>query len=209
MLNILVADDHEVVRRGLKDILRDAFPKAHIAGAENASQLLALAMERKWDLILLDIVMPGSNVLDVMRNLRAIQPAVPILILTAAAEVEYAVSTIKAGANGFITKQYAATHLVDAIKKVLAGETYLSREAVNELAASVRQGASQVHDKLTPRELEVFRMIASGQTIKEIARELGLSDKTVGTHVGRIKEKTNLASYVEITRYALQHRLVK
>jgi two-component system, NarL family, invasion response regulator UvrY len=208
-MSILVADDHEVVRRGLKDILADEFDKVRIGEARDSKETLTLVAERKWDLILLDIVMPGPDIVEVISEIRKRQPDVPILILTAVSELEYAVNTIKAGANGYITKQYASDELLLAIKKVLAGETYLSGETVKELAATLRGGEEKQHQKLSPRELEIFCLIAKGESVKEIAADLNCSDKTVSTHLSRIKEKTGLSSYVEITRYALQNRLVE
>lgn len=210
-MNILVADDHEVVRRGLKDILDDEFNKPKIGEASNSTEVLELLADRKWDLILLDILMPGPGISEVITEIRKCLPQVPILILTAVSELEYAVRTLKAGANGYITKQYASDELLVAIKKVLAGETYVNSETVRELAATLREDGRPLmpHHKLSPRELEIFCLIARGKSIKEIASDLKVSDKTIGTHVTRIREKTGLVSYVEITRYALQKKLVE
>lgn len=210
-MNILIADDHEVFRRGLKDLLADEFDKLRIGEARDSKEVLSLNSERKWDLILLDIVMPGLGVVEVISEIRKRRPDVPILILTAVFELEHAVNTIKAGANGYITKQYASDELLLAIKKVLEGETYLSSETFKGLAATLRgtTESAKPHEKLSPRELQIFCLIARGKSVKEIAGELICSDKTVGTHLGRIKEKTRLANYVEITRYALQNRLVE
>ncbi|HVU22678.1 MAG TPA: response regulator transcription factor [Opitutus sp.] len=209
MLRILIADDHEVTRRGLKEILQDEFGDVHTDDAHDAAETLRLVAAHAWDLVLLDIIMPGMNVVEVLAEIRRLRPAVPVLILTAVSEMEYVVRTLKAGANGFINKRHASDELIAAIRKVLAGETYLSGEAITSLAATLRGGEPELpHQRLSERELQVFRLIARGKTVKEIAGDLGVSDKTVGTYLARIKEKTGLVSYVEITRYALHHQLV-
>lgn len=210
MLNILIADDHEVVRRGLKDVLQEGFPKLHVGEAEDFHTVLAFLSKKKWDLIILDIIMPGPNIGEVIAKIRSVEPDLPILILTGIAEHEFAVTTLKAGANGYITKQYASVELINAVKKVLAGEPYLSNEALAGVAASLRQtNDKQTHELLSPRELEIFILIATGKSVKEIAGELGVSDKTIATHIARIKEKTGMMTYVEMTRYALRHKLVE
>ncbi|HET9931901.1 MAG TPA: response regulator transcription factor [Polyangiaceae bacterium] len=207
--NVLVADDHEVTRRGVKDILQETFSGVQVAEAANADAVLGLLGERPWNLLLLDVMMPGSNVLDLLKQIRRIDPKVPILMLTAATEVEYVLQTMQAGANGLIHKHRATEELIEAIHRVADGGTYLHPETAGAVAASLRPAPSRpVHTKLSERELEIFRLIALGRAIKEIAAELGLSDKTIATYVARIREKTGLTSYVEIARYALQHRLV-
>ena len=209
MLHILIADDHEVTRRGLKEILRDEYGQLHVEETADAAALLRKIPERKWDLVLLDIVMPGMNVIDALAQIRALRPKLPVLILTAIGEMEFVIRTLKAGANGYISKQHASQELILAVKKVLAGETFLSSDAVSMLAENLRgESKPQPHHSLSEREMQVFRLIARGRAIKEIASELDVSDKTIGTYLARIKEKTGLVSYVEIARYALQNRIV-
>lgn len=210
MLNILIADDHEVVRRGLREVLAEGMGKVTFGEAADFHAVLALLSKKKWDLIILDIVMPGPNIGDVIAKIREVEPELPILVLTGIAEHEFAVTTLKAGANGYITKQYASEELINAVQKVLAGEPYLSNEALAGVAASLRQsGDKQSHELLSPREMEIFILIATGKSVKEIAGELGVSDKTIATHIARIKEKTGIMTYVEMTRYALRHKLVE
>lgn len=210
MPKILVADDHEVTRRGIRDILLEEFENLSIEETQDATETLEKAIHEDWDLILLDILMPGMNVTQLLKEIREVHPDTPILILTAVTEMEYVIRTIKAGANGYISKQHASDDLVAAIRKVLSGETYLSSDAISELVANLRgEDPEMPHQKLSHREMQVFRSIAMGKTIKEIGSELSLSEKTVGTYLSRIKEKTGLISYVEITRYAMQHRLVE
>jgi two-component system, NarL family, invasion response regulator UvrY len=207
-----VADDHAVTRRGVKEILQDEFANVEFGEAFSADETCALATADRWDLILLDIMMPGASIVDTLTQIRRHKPSVPILILTAAGETEYAVRTLKAGANGFINKQHATDELIVAIKRVMAGETYLSSAAAKEITAALRgndPNAPSAYLTLSERERQVFRLIAGGKTVKEIAAELEVSDKTVSTYLSRIREKTGLVSYVEITRYALQQRLVE
>lgn len=211
MLNILIADDHELVRRGLKELLREEYPDATLEEAENGEAAVSMLGKRKWDLILLDIVMPGLNIIDLLSSIRQRDAHVPILILTAVSETEYAVSTLKAGANGYITKQHASDELILAVRTVLGGQSYLSREAANALTARLRGTTAKAeapHEALSEREFEIFCMLARGKSVKEVAFDLSLSAKTVATYIARIKEKTGLETYVEIARYALQHKLV-
>lgn len=207
MLSVLIADDHEVVRRGLKDLLHSEFAELEIGEASNGDELAALLIQRRWSLILLDVIMPGRNVIDMLADIRRADPQVPILILTVMAEPQYAVRALKAGANGYITKQHAGDELIAAVHKVLAGGTYLTDETVLALATG-KAATVAPHDSLSERELAVLRLIAHGRPVKAIAHELSLSAKTVATYITRIRDKTGLYTYVEMTRYALQHRLV-
>jgi len=210
MTHILIADDHDIMIQGLKELLREAFPELLVGEAKNHEQIFALLNQRKWDLIMLDIMIPGSNVIETLQNIRTTDSHVPILILTAVSETEYAVRTLAAGANGYITKHSAADELVVAARKVMAGETYLSNEAATAVATGLREGPTpKLHESLSQRELEVFCLIAEGRAVMEIAYQLSVSGKTISTYVAGIKEKTGLESYVDITRYALKHQLVK
>ena len=209
LVNVLVADDHEVTRRGLREILSDEFEGVDICDVSDFKAFLAQLNARPWDLILLDILMPGANVTEAIRKTREVCPTVPILIVTALTEIEYVFETMQAGANGLIHKHRASDELVFAIKKVMGGETYLHPETAVDVAGSLNDSnPSLPHRKLSERELEIFRMIAVGKAVKSIAGDLGLSDKTVATYLMRIREKTGLQTYVDIARYALQHRLV-
>lgn len=209
MRHILVADDHEVTRRGVRETLRDAFEGLEISEAETSDEVLEMIDDHPWDVIVVDIMMPGGGILKLIERIRAANATVPILILTAVNEIEYVIQSLKAGANGLIHKHRAADDLVDAIEKVASGGTYLHADSANEVAGALRDPPVEApHTLLSPRELEIFRLIALDRTIKEIAGDLGLSDKTVATYLGRIREKTGLGSYVEIARYALRHGVV-
>jgi DNA-binding NarL/FixJ family response regulator len=205
---VLVVDDHEVTRRGIREILHDAFDEVQVFEAEDPEDALG-QLNETWDLILLDICMPGSNVLDLLGRIRSANRTVPVLVLTALNEVEYVVQTMKAGANGLIHKHRAADELVGAIEKVASGGTYLHPDTAIAIATSLREEKPvQPHEKLSAREHEIFCLIARGRAVKEIAAHLGISDKTVATYLARIREKTGLTSHVEIARYALQKGLV-
>lgn len=210
MINILIADDHDIVIRGLKELLNEEFDELHVGEAKNYEEVVDRLHERKWDLIMLDIVMPGVNVVSMLVEIRASDAEVPVLILTAVSETEYAARTLAAGANGYITKKHASDELVLAARKVMGGEIYLSSEAARVLTSGLRNKDNIApHEALSPRELEVFCLIAQGNAIKEIAYELSVSAKTVSTYVSRIKEKTGLENYVDIARYALKNQLVE
>lgn len=209
MTRILIVDDHEVVRRGLKDLLMDSFDKLKLDEARSAQEVLAAAYKQEWDIVLLDINMPGRSGLDVLEELKRLHPRMPVLILSAFPEEDYAVRALKLGACGYLTKQSASDELLAAIRKSLAGGRYVTASLAEKLAANVAGETEQApHEALSHRELQVLRLIASGKTIKEIAAELTLSEKTIGTYRARISEKLRLSTNVELTRYALQHKLV-
>ncbi|WP_293458762.1 response regulator transcription factor [Phenylobacterium sp.] len=206
---MLIAEDHEVTRRGIRELLREAVGEAEVTEAEDVPSLTERLSQQTWDLILLDIIMPGGSILDSIRQIRASDASVPILVLTAATELEYVMQSMSAGANGLAHKHLPGDELIEAIRKVARGGTYLHSETAVEIAKSLRgDGPALLHERLSERELDVFRAVARGRAVKEIAGDLGISDKTVATYLGRIREKTGLINHVEITRYALQNGLV-
>ncbi len=208
MTRVLIADDHEIVRRGLKDLLADAFSKIKMGEARTSQEALDLAQRQEWDIVLLDINMPGRSGLEVLEDLRRLRPALPVLVLSASPEQDYAVRVLKLGASGYLTKQSASDELLAAIRKSLAGGKYVTATLAENLAAQLSGDAPDApHEALSNRELQVLRLIASGKTVKEIAADLSLSEKTIGTYRTRISEKLHLATNVELTRYALQHKL--
>ena len=209
MHHVLIADDHEVTRRGVRDLLTDSFEDIETVEVSNADGILPILPSRAWDLILLDIMMPGTNVFDVIVKIREITTTVPILILTAAPEVEYVTRALSAGANGVVHKHRASDELIKAFKTVAGGGIYLHPETAVEVARSLRESRSALpHERLSSRESQIFRAIAAGKAIKEIAAHLALSEKTIATYLARIREKTGLVTYVDIARYAIQNRLV-
>ena len=207
---ILVADDHEITRRGVRELIAETDPDAIVIEAYDGASCLRVVDEHSdLDLVLLDVNMPGSNVVDTFTSIRARNENVPVLVLTALTEVEYIIQTMKVGAAGFVQKHQAADELLQAMRTVLNGGVYLHPESAAAIASSLHERKEPgLQDRLSDREKEVFRLIALGRSVKEIAYELSLSDKTVSTYLTRIREKTGLSSHVEIARYALKNKLV-
>lgn len=209
MIKILVADDHELMRRGLRGLLKDAFPDLVIGEALDAGQTLTAVEKQVWDLVLLDINMPGRNGLDVLQDLKRLFPKLPVVILSAFPEKDYAVRAFKLGASGYVSKQSASNELLAAVRKALAGGRYITPSLGEVLAATVAGDSAAVpHDLLSNRELQVLRLVASGKSLKEVAAELSLSEKTIGTYRTRISQKIGLSTNVELARYATLHQLV-
>ena len=209
MRNVLIADDHAVTRHGIRQLLRDAFEDVEVVGVGDGNAALAQLAARPWDLILLDVMMPGPSILEMLARIRAVDPAVPVLVLTASSEIEYVIETMKAGANGLIHKHHAVDDLLDAVQRIAEGGTYLHPETAAAIAKTLHARKPTLpHHDLSERELDIFRRIALGRAIKEIGFDLGLSEKTVATYLARIREKTGLTSHVDIARYALKNGLV-
>ena len=210
MIRVLIADDHELVRRGVRGLLKDDFPGIVCGEALDAKQTLAAVEKKPWDLVLLDINMPGRNGLDVLQDLRRLYPELPVIILSAFPEKDYAMRAFKLGAAGYVSKESASGELLAAARKALAGGRYVTPALAEALAATVA-GENPVapHDLLSNRELQVLRLVALGKSLKAIAAELSLSEKTVGTYRTRISQKMNLSSNVELARYATLHKLVE
>lgn len=208
-MRILLVDDHAFLRAGLMGALREEYPGATFGEAANHPKALALLQEESWDLALLDINIPGRSGLEILSEVRRLHPELPVLMLSAYPEEEFAIRSFKMGASGYLTKSSAPDELIAAVRKLRAGGKYVTAKLAEALAAVVGGELRQLpHDALSPRELQVMKYIARGSTIKEIAAELGLSDKTISTYRGRIAEKLNLSSNVELTRYAMKHQLV-
>ncbi|MGC3958967.1 MAG: response regulator transcription factor [Verrucomicrobiota bacterium] len=209
-LRILMADDHYIVRRGVKRLISDHFETATFGEAADARELLTLCRTEDWSVVLVDINMPGLSGLDVLPELKQLLPKVPVLIMSALPEEEFALRALKNGATGYIDKRTIATEIVVAITRATSGKRYVSAAVASKLAAQL--GGEEIclpHEALSQREFQVLRLIAAGKSLKEIATELFLSEKTVGTYRARLTEELSLATNVELTRYALQHRLVE
>jgi DNA-binding NarL/FixJ family response regulator len=207
---VLIADDHAVVRRGLSQMIGEAFPNSCFGEAGTAHQALELATNQPWDLILLDVSMPGRNGLEVLSDLRAAKLKIPVLILSMHPEHQFAIRAMRAGADGYITKNSAPSELIKAVHKALAGEKYVSSDLAGILVSNLKQDGSQLrHENLSDREYEVLCAIASGSPVKDIASQLSLSVKTISTYRTRVLEKMDFKNNADITRYALQHRLVE
>jgi DNA-binding NarL/FixJ family response regulator len=209
-LNILIADDHEIVRRGLRSLLSTEFPGAQIAEAGDARETAALLARQSWDLLLLDINMPGRSGLEVLHDVKRLCPRTPVLVLSVNPEAEFALRALKLGAAAYLNKQSDAAELLAALRKILAGGKYLTAKLAQQLADTLGEDLQQEpHQALSNRELEVLRLIAAGQTLKEIAATLALSETTIGTYRARLAHKMGLSTNVELTRYALQHKLAE
>jgi len=210
MMRVLLVDDHEILRHGLKQLLTELFPDAVFGEAGSVIQARALLTERQWHLMLLDINLPGGSGLDLLAEIRKQQNGVVVLVLSAYPEEEFAVRAFQSGADGYLTKASVASELFVAIRKVLAGGKYVSAALAEQLARVISVPALQLpHESLSARELEVLRQVAKGLTIKEIAAELCLGEKTVATYRKRAAEKLGLSTNVELARYALRHGLVE
>ena len=209
MIRVLIVDDHGIVRRGFKEVFDDEFSELEIGEAENSRVALELITTREWDLVLLDIDMPGRSGLEVLAEIKRLHPRTPVLVVSAYPEEEFAIRSLKLGASGYLHKGSASEEILAAARKVMAGGKYVTALLSEKLAAALGGDIQHApHECLSTRELQVLRMIASGKTIKEIASELALSEKTVGTYRLRIAKKMGLNSNVDLTRYAMKHRLV-
>ncbi len=209
-MHILLVDDHEIVRRGLKQLLADEFPKAVFGEATRVPRAREMMARKVWNLVLLDINLPGGSGLELLSEMRRLQPQAAVLMLSSYPEEEFAVRSLKLGAAGYLTKASVADEMLIAVRKVLAGGKYVSTSLAEKLAAALGSPQQQApHEALSPRELEVLRLVATGQTIKEIAGGLSLSEKTIATYRARISEKLGLSTNVDLARYALQHGLVE
>jgi len=209
VIRVLIADDHAILRRGLREILIRELEGVVCGEAENAQQVLAQVQNQNWDLAIVDITMPGRSGLDVLKDLQRVQPGLPVLVLSMHPEDQYGKRVLKAGASGYMNKESAPEELIKAIRKVLAGGRYVSPTLAERLAVEWGTNAGRpLHENLSDREFEVLRMIALGKTVSQIAAELHLSTTTVSTYRARILEKMNMTTTAELMRYALRNDLV-
>ncbi len=209
MLRILIADDHTILRDGLKQILRESKDMIVAGEAENGDETLAKIREQDWDVLVLDMSMPGKSGLELIKQIKQEKPKLPILILSMHKEEQYAVRTLRAGASGYLCKDSASSQLVQAIRKVASGNLFISTVVAENLARGlVSKQEEESHTMLSDRELQIFQMLASGKGITEIADQLFISVKTVSTHKTRLMQKMNLANSSELVRYAIKHELI-
>jgi DNA-binding NarL/FixJ family response regulator len=209
MIRALIADDHAIMRRGLRELLKEAIPNITFAETGTAEEALALVTKQDWEILILDISMPGKSGMDILANLKTLRPHMPVLILSVHPEEQFARRALRTGAAGYLTKESIPEELVAAVRKVLAGGRYVSAELMEKLAWDLQQNARKSdHEALSNREFQVLRMLASGSTVKEAAVELGLSVKTVSTYRARILLKMGMKNTAELIRYALRNHLV-
>jgi two-component system invasion response regulator UvrY len=209
MKKILIVDDHEVVREGVKKILDQQPSAATFGEASTIPEALSLVREQDWDVVVLDISLADRSGLEVLKELKQLRPRLPVLVLSMHSEEQYARRAFKAGAAGYITKDSPRAELVRALNRVAEGGRYVSRALAEKLVVDLERGSDRPpHESLSNREFEVMSLIASGKTVGEIAELLSLSDRTISTHRARILEKTGMKTNAELTHYAIHNKLV-
>ncbi|MEW6434962.1 MAG: response regulator transcription factor [Myxococcota bacterium] len=208
-MRVLLVDDHPMVRRGIAGVLRDGLPATRLGEADSADEALARVAEEDWDVVLLDITLGEQSGLDVLERIHRERPRLPVLIVTAHPEEEFAVRCLRLGAAGYLEKDCTPAELLAAVRKVMAGGRFVSASLAERLASLLGGDlAGAPHEALSSRELQVLRLVARGRSAKQVADELGLSEKTVSTYRARIATKLGVSSAVDLTRYALAHKLV-
>ena len=210
MLRILIADDHEIVRKGLGKVLTEALQPIKIDEARNGQEAVGKVLKSEYDLVVLDLKMPGKSGLDVLKEIKQHRPKLPILILSMHPEEQFAIRAIRAGASGYLTKECAGDELVLAIRKALKGERYISGSLAQILAGELDSDSEKpLHEILSDREYQVMLMVASGKPVGAIAKELCLSVKTISSYRTNILLKTRMKNNAEITHYAIKNNLVE
>ena len=210
MIKVLIADDHAVVRRGLRQILSETSDILVGGEASTVPEVRQKLNDERWDVVVLDVNMPGGNGIELLGELRKLGPSPRALVLTVYPEEQYAVRAIRAGAAGFLTKESAPEKLIEAVRKVASGGKYVSQELAETLASVVAgEGGGAPHERLSDREFEVLKMLASGRTVSQVAGDLGLSVKTVSTHRTRILKKMEMKTNAELTHYAVRSHIIE
>lgn len=210
MTRFLIADDHAVVRQGLRRMLEQEFADAIFGEAASAPEILKAVHEKEWDLLILDIALPGRNGLDVLKEVRQLRPKLPVIVLSMFPEEQFAVRALRAGASGYLSKQGAPEETLVAVKKVLRGGRYVTPSQAERLAEELAGGSDKLpHETLSDREYQILRMVASGKTVTAIAGELSLSVQTVSTYRTRLLEKMRMTTNAELAEYVRVHRLLE
>lgn len=209
MYRFLIADDHSVVRRGLKQILSEAFPSSVIVEVSNGEDLLKKATFEEWDAVISDISMPGRSGLEILQQVRQDHPKLPYLILSVHSEDQYAIRVLKAGASGYLNKESVPEELVKATNQILLGKKYITASIAEKLATTLdRDAEKKPHEYLSDREFEVFKLLSAGKSVSEIAEKIFLSVTTVSTYRARIMVKMNLKTNADLTLYGIEHKLL-
>jgi len=208
-VRFLIVDDHPVVRRGVRELLDDEFPGAAFVELDNGEAAVTTVEDEVFDCALLDLSMPGRGGLDALKEIRSRRPRMPVLVHSHHAEQQYAIRALRAGARGYVTKDTAPDELVRAVREVIAGRRYMTSALAAQIASALSDDPDkEPHDTLSDRELQVLRMMALGKTVRDIAKELGLSDKTISTYRTRVLEKLELRTTADLMRYAMKAKLV-
>ncbi|MBP6686571.1 MAG: response regulator transcription factor [Lacibacter sp.] len=209
MKKILIADDHAIVRRGLRLLLLEEYPSAEIGEAGDAETLVNKIIQQDWDVVICDISMPGRSGLDALSQIKQIAPKLPVLIMSMYPEDQYALRVLKAGASGYLGKETIHDDIVKAIQTVQLGKKFITPTIAEKLAKAFEiDTTDQLHEKLSDREFDVFKMLASGKAVSEIANQFALSVTTVSTYRSRVLEKMGMKSNADLTRYALEKKLI-
>lgn len=208
MLHFVIADDHSIVRRGIREIIQEEFPSCAIDEASDAETLIQKIMQRKYDLVVTDLSMPGRNGLEALLQIKNIDANLPVIVLSIHPEDQYAIRAFKNGAKGYLNKETAPDELVKAIKQVLAGKKYITETVAEKMFNTIQQSEQPLHQTLSDREFEVFKLIATGKSNSSIAKQLCLSETTVSTYRSRVLEKLNLRSNADIIRYAIDLNII-
>jgi DNA-binding NarL/FixJ family response regulator len=209
MINIIIADDHTIVRRGLRQILEETADMSIAAEAASGNEIIDLACKIEYDVAVIDITMPGKDGLDTLKEIRAIHPHRPVLVLSVHPEEQYAMRVLKSGASGYINKESAAEELISAIRKVFSGGRYISTTLAEKIAFDYNKKEKMPHEILSDREFQVMIMLADGKSPTSISDGLNISIKTVSTYRSRIIEKMDFDSNADITHYCLKNKLIE
>lgn len=208
-LRVLIADDHTVVRRGLRQILLEGFPAAQIEEVGDAEELIKKIMQAEWDLVISDLSMPGRSGLEALQQIKQLQPKLPVLILSIHPEEQYALRVLRAGAAGYLSKDMAPDELVVAVQKVLMGKKYITDTIAEKLASVLDANSNKApHETLSDREFTVLKQLAAGKSVSEIAEAMFLSVTTVSTYRTRIMQKMNMKNNADLTLYAIENKLL-
>jgi two-component system invasion response regulator UvrY len=206
-MRILIADDHSIVRRGLKDILRDEFPFAEITEVGDAADLMLKIIKERWDIVISDLSMPGRTALDVLPEIRQQAPDLPVLILSIYPEEQYAIRVLKAGAAGYLNKDLAPEELINAVRRVVSGRKYITASVAEKLADFSDQ-PKPAYEQLSDREFEVMKLLAAGKSVSEIGSLFHLSATTISTYRTRILKKMHMKTNADLIQYAITHQLI-
>ncbi len=209
MVRFLIADDHTIVRRGLRQILMEGFPAAYIEEVGDAEDMVKKIIQQEWDVVISDLSMPGRSGLEALQQIKQIQPKLPVLILSIHPEEQYALRVLKAGAAGYLSKDLAPDELVNAVQRVMLGKKYITASIAEKLASVLDNDSDKLpHEYLSDREFSVLKLLASGKSVSDIAESLFLSVTTVSTYRARIMAKMNMKSNADLTLYAIENKLL-
>ena len=207
-MRILIADDHGLIREGLKKILLESLPYAEIHDVSDSAELFKKSIKEKWDIIISDISMPGFSGIEILKQIKTHVPNTPVLMLSMHSPVQYAVRAIKAGASGYLTKESAPYELVTAVQQILSGRKYITNRVAEVLASSLETDTTKLpHENLSDREFEVLKKLVEGKSVSEISEMLSLNINTISTYRARILDKMSLKSNADLIRYAIEHKI--